>query len=211
VEDYIKLLRKHQSASHKFLHQAAKNDKDLTEKWVKYAEHSVSQFRRSDPATTAKQEGGAGDMTPALQDLFSSLSTEQKKTVVDTLDSYTAYTMVLTSTSHDKWNAFNSSSPSLSSALDTGPGIYLAKWQHLLDSTRITPAAAHGPVRTGRDKSVKEKVGVGVETGNKDAASANRGDAPEPPDVGNVIDLLSERFKEEIQKRGKKIWEEDHK
>jgi hypothetical protein len=215
VEDYVKLLRKHQSASHRFLPQAAKNDRELADKWVKYVKHAVSHFRRKDPSPSEEKEGGAGDMTPALQQLFSNLPPEQKKLVLDALDAYTAYTMALSSASQDKWNAF--SSPLLSSSsLDAGPGIYLAKWQHLLNSTRITPATAFGPVRTGKDKSVREKAGVGVETaGNnvKDAAmgrgTLDRMDMPEPPDMEKIIDLLGNGFREEVQKRGRECWEKD--
>lgn len=208
VDDYIKLLRKHQSASHRFLHQAVKNDKTLADKWVTYARDSVAQFRRADESSKG-DGGGAGDMTSAMQDMFSKLPDEQKKIVLDTLDSYTAYSMALTSTSQDKWNAFGSSSSNASSGTTSaGPGIYLAKWQYLLDNTKITPATASGPVRSGRDKSVREKVGVGVETSNVGGAAVRaKDDIPEPPDVSKVIDALSEPFKDVIAERGKEVWQ----
>jgi hypothetical protein len=203
VDDYIKLLRKHQGASHKFLHQAVKNDRALADKWVTYAKDAVAQFRGP-----TKDDGGAGEMTSALQKMFSSLPEEQQKLVLDTLDSYTAYTMALTSSSQDKWSSLSSTS-SPSATTSAGPGIYLAKWQHLLDSTTITPATAEGPVRTGRDKSVREKVGVGVETagGREGAALRSRDDGPEPPDVGLVIESLSKPFEDEIGRRGREFWE----
>ncbi|KAL1836547.1 hypothetical protein VTJ49DRAFT_5024 [Mycothermus thermophilus] len=46
----------------------------------------------------------------------------------------------------------------------SGPGIYLARWQHLLDTTLITPATPSGPFRTGRDvygALAKGKTGAG--------------------------------------------------
>ena len=208
VEDYIKLLRKHQGASHRFLHQAVKNDKALADKWVDYAKGAVSQFKRADPSS--KDDGGAGDMTQSLQGLFSKLPDESRKSVLDTLDSYTAYTMALSSTSQDKWSAFSSSSSSASGGASAGPGMYLAKWQYLLDSTKITPATAKGKVRSGKDKSVREKVGVGVETaGGGVAAVERKGEGPEPPDVSKIIELLSKGFEDEIRKRGKEVWEKD--
>ncbi|KIW06311.1 uncharacterized protein PV09_02776 [Verruconis gallopava] len=212
VEDYVKLLRKYQYAVHKFLHQAVKNDKKLAEKWVKYAQGALLHFRRKDPSSLEESEGGAGDMTDALNKLFCKLPNEQKDLVARTLDSYTAYTMAVSSVSQDKWNALFSSTASSFRSPDAGPGVYLVKWQQLLDSTKITPATAYGPVRTGKDKSVREKVGVGVEAARDKGTAAVNGvlemmTLPEPPDVQPVIDLLGAGFKEELGSRARKVWE----
>lgn len=243
VADYIKLLKKHQSSLHKFLHQVVKNDKKLARKWVKYAQTSAAQFRREKDGLP---NDAAGDMTPALQDLFSKLSDDKRKYVADALDNYTAYSMALQSTSRDRWNSTLTaalSSPGTRSQRNSGshlkhhgqhthqnpigPGIYLSKWQNLLDNTPITPATAHGPVRHGRDRSVREKagVGVGVEGGGTGAgpvggASSNVGsaayervkavldrDVPEEPDVSVVIEVLGDAFRELVRERGKKACE----
>jgi hypothetical protein len=207
VEDFVKLLRKHQGAAHKFLHQAVKNDKSLADKWVNYAKDAVAQFRRSESSSKEDKEGGAGDMTSSLQNMFSKLPEEQQKSILDTLDSYTAYTMALTSTSSDKWTSISSNSSNYQGT-SAGPGMYLSKWQNLLDSTKITPATAKGPVRTGRDKSVREKVGVGVDTaGSGSAAVIGKEDVAEAPDVSGIIEALSAGFEEEIRERGKSVWE----
>lgn len=206
VESFVKLLRKHQGASHKFLHQAVKNDKSLADKWVNYAKDAVAQFRRLESSKEEK-ESGAGDMTSSLQQMFSKLPEEQQKSVLDTLDSYTAYTMALTSTSSDKWTSISAHSSNYQGT-SAGPGLYLAKWQNLLDSTKITPATAKGPVRTGRDKSVREKVGVGVETaGEGSKAVVGKEDVAEAPDVSNIIKALGDDFQQEIRRRGKAVWE----
>lgn len=204
VEDYIKLLRKHQSASHRFLHQVVKKDKGLAQKWVVYAKHACSQFQRTDPATS---DGGAGAMTSSLQDIFSKVPEGLKQKILDKLDDYSAYTSAHESLSRDRWNSALSEDGHTSS----GPGMYLAKWQYLLDTTAITPATAHGPVRCGKDRSVREKAGVGVETMNREAMrgvlETSSKDGPAVPDVALVIDALGPGFVEIIKKQGKEVWD----
>ncbi|GAB1316148.1 PX-associated-domain-containing protein [Madurella fahalii] len=111
----------------------------------------------------------------------------------------------------------NSSSPAPGSF--AGPGMFLARWQHLLDETLIAPAAfvgGGGPLRKGKDvkgllargKTVaqvggtawgKDKDGNGGGSGGWDSAVLARmaeEEAPRAPDVGVVVEVLGEGFRE---------------
>lgn len=132
VEDFVQLLRKHQGSAHRFLHQVAKNSKELTKKYRDYAESAVSQFRvdsaeKEDSSDPSGMHSGAGAMTPHLHKLFSGLPEEAQKQVLNELDAYSAYLMALHSSSRDRMRSVLAENGTAS-----GPGIYLAKWQHMM-------------------------------------------------------------------------------
>jgi len=211
VEDFVVLLRKHQGASHRFLHQVAKNGKEVIQKYRDYAKSAAAQFRTQDQTNqtiSSEIHSGAGNMTSSLQKIYSELPEESRQLVSNELDSYAAYLMALNAASRDRMRSVLSEGHTSS-----GPGIHLAKWQQLLDSTLITPATAEGPVRTGKDASVKAKAGVGVEKSGKylDPNMPTRGvldnrDVPDPPDVGKVVGLLGTAFHELVAEKGKELW-----
>jgi hypothetical protein len=95
-----------------------------------------------------------------------------------------------------------------------GPGMYLSRWQQLMDDTVIAPASATpgaGPLRTGKDvKGVlaRGKIGAirgagsGVKDGGSDAGVAvgvgvDRGEEEEPMavDVACVVEALGDGFR----------------
>jgi hypothetical protein len=91
----------------------------------------------------------------------------------------------------------------------SGPGMYLVRWQHLLDETLIGPATREpgAPLRRGRDvkgvlargkttSSSKDRDGSGS-NGWDPVALARMAEAEEPraPDVGVVVQALGEGFK----------------
>lgn len=101
----------------------------------------------------------------------------------------------------------------------SGPGMFLARWQHLLDETLIAPAAfagAGGPLRRGKDvKGVlargKTVVQVAGAAWGKDKDSNGGGgggwdptmlarmaeeEAPKAPDTTAVVEALGEGFRE---------------
>jgi hypothetical protein len=139
VEDFVQLLRKHQSSSHRFLHQVAKNSEELTKKYREYAESAVSQFRvdsaeKGDSSNPSGMHSGAGAMTPHLQKLFSELPKEAQKEVSDELDAHSAYLMALHSSSRDRLRSVLAED-----GTPSGPGIYLAKWQHMMGQLPAKP------------------------------------------------------------------------
>lgn len=214
VVDFIKLLKKHQGAAHRFLHEVAKKSPEVTQLYRDYIHSAAAHFRSASHDAEGKTDqslaqlhSGAGTMTGRLQEMFSKLSEESRHAVLDALDNRAAYLFALYCASRDR----------MRSALEddktapTGPGIYLVKWQQLLDITPITPATPTGPVRTGKDASVKEKAGVGVDSSAKDrfdnSSSGLLGDIPDPPDYENVIQLLGPQFEELVADIGKQQWE----
>ncbi|EOD52707.1 Px domain containing protein [Neofusicoccum parvum] len=122
VEDFVKLLKKHQGSCHRFLHQIAKNGPEVTE-WFRQTEF--------------------------------------------------------------------------------GPGMYIAKWLSLIESTPITPATTNGPLRSGKNKDVQEAAQIDVDGQKKGGIALERepeGDLkiPEAPDVDGVIKLLGADYRKAL-------------
>jgi Domain of unknown function in PX-proteins (DUF3818) len=90
VGDYVQLLKKHQYSCHKFLHQCAKNGKELTGWYLDWAKKAASQFQR-DTKSSDPTAQDAGDLTKPLNELFSKLSSEQQKKILPILDGQSKY------------------------------------------------------------------------------------------------------------------------
>ena len=88
VGDFVQLLTKHQSSSHKFMHQCCKNGKEVTSWFHDYATHAAHQFRQESEKSASS---GAGDLAQPLQTLFSELDPEKQKTLLPILDKYATY------------------------------------------------------------------------------------------------------------------------
>jgi hypothetical protein len=193
VEDFIQLLRKHAPSCHKFLHQVTKNAPDLAKDYLVYAKRIFSEFRVDEKARQAEEkgEGGAGNMTAPLHSLFESIGKEKQEELKKLLDQHEAHLRTLKGTSQGRLETIMnpSSSPKNGPAQGTthGPGMYLSRWNALLDSTLISPATIHGPVRRGwevkgeldgkglktnttllADKSKKDKVSQMMADGSGD-------------------------------------------
>ncbi|KAI2484906.1 px domain containing protein [Pyrenophora tritici-repentis] len=153
VEDFVQLLRKHAPSMHKFLHQVTKNAPDLAKDYLVYAKRIFSEFRVDARAKEAEErgEGGAGNMTAPLHSLFSTLSKEKQEELKTLLDKHEKHLSTLKSTSHTRLESIMRPSSSSQTARGTthGPGMYLSRWNALLDSTLISPATIHGPIRKG--------------------------------------------------------------
>jgi hypothetical protein len=155
VEDYVQLLRRHAPSVHKFAHQVTKNAPDLTNDYALYAKRMFSEFKVDDGAKAAEErgEGGAGNMTAPLHAMFSSLPKEKQDELKKLLDDHENHLGQLKETSLSRLTSIMqpSTSQSKTPARGTthGPGMYLSRWNSLLDSTLISPATIHGPVRRG--------------------------------------------------------------
>ncbi|KAK4176417.1 PX-associated-domain-containing protein [Triangularia setosa] len=98
-----------------------------------------------------------------------------------------------------------SSPPLMANSIPTkqsyaGPGMFLSRWQQLLDDTVIGPATLGGKLRTGRD--VKGELAMGktgvTKEGGVDPAKLVRmaeEEAPRAPDVKVVVEALGGEFK----------------
>ncbi|KAF2860686.1 hypothetical protein K470DRAFT_294804 [Piedraia hortae CBS 480.64] len=158
VEDYVGLLHRHQSSCHKFLHQAARNGEEMVNWWRAWAHNAAAHFKqgRMPPASPSllSDKNVSGGILTALRDAFAALPPEEQASVTSELDAYATYMEKIQSASAERIASIISKNQSE----DCGPGAYLARWQHLLDMTRLTPKEGKGPVRGGRSENFPSMV-----------------------------------------------------
>ncbi|KAL8792218.1 MAG: hypothetical protein Q9195_005174 [Heterodermia aff. obscurata] len=203
VEDYVRLLRKHQGSSHRFIHQALKNGKELHEWYLGYAKHAAARYRQRNndvqPLNDTPEDGdaAAGDLSKQLSDLCSALSDQDRTTVYSELDEHAEYLHSLNQESHRRLKMVVQNSGTEKSEISYGPGTFLAKWQAYINATSITPATAEGEVRHGGSDSVQEATSVDVDGSKKGTSLPLRENTdPLPPNVGNTLRLLRPGFRE---------------
>ncbi|KAB8343262.1 hypothetical protein FH972_022850 [Carpinus fangiana] len=119
VGDFVQLLKKHQYSLHKFLHQCAKNGKELTSWFYDWADKAVKQFRRADSESKGAPDGGkgAGDLEQPLLELFATLPMDKQKYLIPTLDAHADHLATLHASSMARLNAVLSSPSSFHPAL----------------------------------------------------------------------------------------------
>lgn len=203
VEDFIKLLHDHQGASHRFMHQVSKNGKEVTQWFNDYAHEVSKNFQTDSTSSTPSISDGLGKA-------YSALPEQDQKTVRAEIDAHASYLTAIHDSSAARIRAVLSTS-SAQSSTPYGPGAYLARWQNLLDSTLITPATAHGPVRRGGSGSVKaesskdvdgevpEDAAGGLEASDKEKVVKDV--TPEAPGTGETVRVLGSRFRELLRER----------
>jgi hypothetical protein len=190
VEDFVQLLHSHMGASHRFLHQVAKNGKEVTQ-WFKDYIHQVT--------ANFKQEHTSPSIYDSLSTAFDKLKPDEQDKVRKEVDASAKYLDALYASSAARISDVISNKAST----PYGPGAYLARWQELLDSTLVTPETAKGPVRTGASASVKQEARRDVDGETKatgvDLKQADKivGDkTPEAPSSEMTIKLLGPKFRE---------------
>ncbi|KAL8998627.1 MAG: hypothetical protein Q9169_002378 [Polycauliona sp. 2 TL-2023] len=207
VQDFVRLLEKHQKSSHVFIHQALKNGKELSQWYHDYALHAIEQYKQTQVNDHADGTA-AGDLTSCLNDLISKLSNDQQQEVRGQLDQHAAFLDGLAQQSKVRMDGTIRASLAPdnadSSDVDGSPGMFLLKWQHFIDQTPITPGPGNGPPRTGASDSVVDATAVDVD-GERPAVAVPQsskvgGSSLEPPDVSVVIELLEPGFKDELQR-----------
>lgn len=200
VEDFVDLLHKHQDMSHKFLHQVAKNGKEVTKWWQDYVHEAAAQFRGeagSDASVLSNRLKGT-EVQDSIRKAYTNLSDSDKAVVKTELEAHSKYLTDLHDASAARISAVinrtNSRTP-------YGPGAYLARWQNLLDTTVITPATAEGPVRYGGNKSVKEEGRKDVDGTEESFVSEEHAgkvvdeQTPNAPEVKKTLELLGPKFR----------------
>ncbi|KAK3644393.1 hypothetical protein LTR56_009645 [Elasticomyces elasticus] len=189
VEDYVDLLHRHQQSCHKFLHQVAKNGKEVVAWWKDYVHMAAAEF---------KEKPNGPDK--AIVSAFGKLKASEQNDVKAELDVWSKYLDDLHSASATRIASIITRSGST----PFGPGAYLARWQHLLDTTIITPEKQRGPVRYGGSKSVKEESREGVNGDEADefaqpkVAASQAARQLDAPEVDKTIGLLGAKFREII-------------
>ena len=192
VADFVELLQRHQGSTHRFVHQVAKQGREVTEWYREYAESCAANFRQhASHDTDSAQYRLIEDLRRAVD----SLSPGDRDRVVHDLDLYDAYFSSLSRSSSQRAKSvlLNESNSHY------GPGMFLAQWQAILDATEITPAEAHGKVRKGVNAHVKEAARIDVD-GEKKGDEAAKDEAAKQtvkaPDMSATVGLLR-----------KKLWE----
>ncbi|TQV94628.1 hypothetical protein V2A60_005653 [Cordyceps javanica] len=222
VEDYVALLNDHKPLLHKFVHAVGKNCPEVWRDMQEWSNASIARFRQ-EMASRAADGGGANKrgsaMDESLNGLVSGLNDTTRATVLAAIDAHAGYLATLkkgsdarldqlasqtkssSSSSSGGGGSTSSSSSSVKGGADSwGPGIYLARWQDILDDTLITPDSAGQPAARRRGADVRHlatlgKTGVaGGDLAAEQAARAGRRTVPRAPDVAVVVEELGDAF-----------------
>ncbi|KUI70150.1 hypothetical protein VM1G_06514 [Cytospora mali] len=208
--------------------------RDKFRSWAKESVKNFRNASETKLDKTKPRPGAAGAMSDTLQSMFSQLPPETQQSVLASLNSHATYLSNLESLSLQRMQRvldamkndeskksngkpdINSNSNSVNnSKMNTprtsgdgvamsGPGVYLMRWETLLDDTLITPAAPSGPVRKGKDVKGQKSWGKTGSGGTKDGwdagaiAKEEERAVPEAPDVSAVMDALGEKFREAV-------------
>ena len=203
VEDYVDLLHRHQQSTHKFLHQIAKNGKEVVGWWREYLHMAAAQFRvgeKPPPSESVVSDKAAAGVRKAMEEIFAALPADEKGKVKTELDAHQKYLNDLHAASASRISAVIRRTHST----PYGPGAYLARWQNLLDSTLITPGSANGPVRHGANKSVKEEARKDIEGNEAGFVTEDEVEkvvdhsTPDPPSVETTLSLFMVKFREAL-------------
>jgi hypothetical protein len=190
VEDFVHLFHRHVASSHRFLHQVAKNGKEVTQWFKDYAHTASANF---------KQEHASPTIFESLSTAYDGLKPDEQEKVRKEVDASAKYLDELSASSAARIRDVISNKAST----PYGPGTYLSRWQELLDSTLVTPETVKGPVRKGASSSVKQEARRDVDGEIKDSgvdlkqADKVVGDkTPEVPSSETTIKLLGPKFRE---------------
>ncbi|PMB69899.1 hypothetical protein BM221_004546 [Beauveria bassiana] len=194
VEDYVKLLNDHKPLLHKFVHAVAKNCPQVWRDIREWSNASIVRFRQqmaSDATRSAMDE--------SLDGLVSGLDDVARAKVLAAVDAHASYLATLKKGSDARLTQLAAQKTSSSGSGSWGPGIYLARWQDILDDTLITPASAAQPaaVRRGADVRHLATLGkTGVAGGDLVAEQTAGGQrtVPRAPGVSIVVEKLGEAF-----------------
>lgn len=194
VGDYVELLKRHRGSVYAWLHQSSLKCPQVRDQVREWAKGTVRAFRPEDSPGNI----GASSLLDRLEVLFEALPGEKQDEIRRVLDQHAIYLEALEANSSRRVEATAQDRAEMAS----GPGIYLASWQSILDSTPITPDAGGGP-RTGRDVLDRTTPGKPGATGDiswDGAVDAREGmgeveaDALRP-DEGVVVGALGEEFR----------------
>ncbi|KAL8864981.1 MAG: hypothetical protein Q9174_007138, partial [Haloplaca sp. 1 TL-2023] len=199
IQDFVHMLEKHQGSSHRFIHQALKNGKELSEWYHQYANHAVEQYKQRNESSSQGQSGGtaAGDFTPRLNNLVASLTEDERSNVLTQLDRHAAFLAALAQKSKKCMDAtvrasLTSEDQKLQhDEVKGSPGMFLLKWQHFIDTTATTP-------RPVQDEKAKDTTSADAE--KKEISGEETAGTVRPPDVHEVLRLLGPGFREELVK-----------
>lgn len=191
VEDYVKLCKDNKHLLYKWLHAVGGKCPEVMDQFRAWAKDSLVAFH--------KTKNGGASIEEQLGDIFNQVPDNSRAALLPIIDAHAAYLRDLEQLSLTRMQTIiEGNSTSMA-----GPGVYLVRWQNLMDDTLITPVRPVGPVRLGKD--VK---GLAPTQGKRGSASSDAGEIiaavrdmnlsslPEAPDVQAVIQALGPRFKQ---------------
>ncbi|KAK2025694.1 hypothetical protein LX32DRAFT_596163 [Colletotrichum zoysiae] len=194
VEDYVQLCKKNRHLLYKWLHAVCKNCPEVRDQFRAWSKDSLTAFRKTDR--------GGESIEDQLAGIFGRVPDATKEALLPVIDAHAAYLRELDELSLARMQAILDGG----SSTMAGPGVYLARWQSLMDETLITPESPVGPVRHGRDVKAPPPP-----QGKRASASSGAGDdivaavrkmsispVPEAPDVEPVIRALAPMFQRKL-------------
>lgn len=189
VGDYVELLMKNRGLMYRWVHHLAGMCPDVWEQFRTWAGQTFGLFRE-------------GQVKHRLGQLYSELPGEKRAVVGEALDAHADYLEKLQAISKARLQQILSAKASSSEDPTPGPGMYLSRWQDLLDETPITPAQPVGPVRHGKDVKGAMTMGKTTDTVGEDVRRKVEEEEPQAPDVTVVVEELAQGFKGLLQDLG---------
>ncbi|KND88992.1 Uncharacterized protein TOPH_06272, partial [Tolypocladium ophioglossoides CBS 100239] len=187
VEEYVGLLRRNRGLLYRWVSVVAGGCPEVWEALRGWAREAMGKFRAEEDRGEEDKESRG--MAGRLNELFASLEPATQAEVLEAIDAHAAYLATLNDLSVARLQYLitcTSAASDSSSSTAAGPGIYLARWQCLLDSTPITPATPHGALRHGRDVKHTTTMGKTGAGGRMRHADAGREYGPAAPDADVV-------------------------
>lgn len=213
VEDYVELFRKNRPVMYRWIHALASGCPGVWGEFRAWMKEAATKFRKGGGVSAEKTSGDAekaktDDASPRsmddrLSELFASLPQKAQDAVLPAIDAHADYLSTLSAQSLARMQYLITVTDSDDSTME-GPGVYLARWQNLLDATAITPETASGRVRHGADVKHATTMGKTGVADDKAVEEAQR-EAEEvmpAPDVSVVVRELGGEFRGLVQEVG---------
>lgn len=195
VEDYIQLLRRHRPKLHAFVHDLAKLCPEIWEALRVHCNNVMSTFKQT---TADDGHGGSpSEMDSHLSELVASLDPAKQAAVLKAVDAHGAYLNDLQAADKARFERlFERLNKSKESKTTSGPGVYLHRWEAILNETLITSAKEKAPPRHGKD--VRHTVTTGKK-GIESAVKLKVKHGQPAPNVKVVVDSLGSKFQSLVQ------------
>ncbi|KAH8647116.1 hypothetical protein BX600DRAFT_518402 [Xylariales sp. PMI_506] len=219
IEDYVQLFRRHRMFLFEYIHDISSNCPELKAEVIAWVKRSAAAFRQA-PSEVNLQAGrvsstnsGAGSLDSSLQSIFSELPSNSQQQVRTVLSAYGEYLNTLENANLSRMqhiidgSKYEGETP-LSGGSMTGAGVYIAKWESLLNETLVSPEGPSGFLRYGRDIIHVPEPRVVTTLGDFQPQKPQHPLPREPnsaPDITAVVQALAPRFRElvaEISSRG---------
>ncbi|KZL75573.1 conserved fungal protein [Colletotrichum tofieldiae] len=192
VEDFVQLCKNNRHLLYKWLHAVSKNCPEVMNQFRAWSKDSLVAFHKTNK--------GGESIEDQLSGIFGRVPDRTREALIPIIDAHAAYLRELDELSLARMQAIvDGGSSSMA-----GPGVYLARWQSLMDETLITPARPIGPVRQGKDVKAlppQGKRGSASSDASEVVAAVRKmsiSSIPEAPDVRPVIRALAPMFKKKL-------------